>query len=87
MDKFKLKRLLEFVEPYYSVRDPMRDLSHFKRVIKEAFNLAELHDIKFDEGVLTCGACFHGLVERYEDNVRCFLRNQGLRGRRLKRSS
>ena len=78
------KALSEFVEPYYAKKDAMHDLSHIRRLLKEARLICEKYHA--DKEVLTCAAYFHGVdVRKHRGDLMGFLASQGLPKRKARR--
>jgi len=54
-----LKNLVDFVKPYYMIKDIMHDLSHIERVLKYVEKLLKQGNYKADINILTYSAYFH----------------------------
>jgi len=76
------EELKKFVKPYYEAKDMMHNFSHVLRILREAEKLSKNYDV--DKELLTYGAYLHGLIPKYEETVKQFLRKEGLSEQRIK---
>lgn len=65
-----------FVQSDYEDKDVMHNLSHVRRMLREAERLAQFRAC--DPELLMLGAYFHGVIYSKENEVRVFLRGRGL---------
>ncbi|MGL4337471.1 MAG: hypothetical protein ACRCST_11330 [Turicibacter sp.] len=60
---------LEFVRPYYQMKDIMHDLSHINRVLNEVEKLIRGQKDEVDQVVITYAAYFHGFIYSHESEI------------------
>jgi uncharacterized protein len=68
----KVSDVEEFVRKDYEAKDLMHSLSHIRRVLRVAQDLAQNHSA--DSELLMLGAYFHGVIYSKENDVRDFLK-------------
>ena len=65
----------EFVAPFYVGKDMMHDLTHIDRVLKKAYEMAEIRQV--DREVLLLSGYFHGIIGQHKEAISAFLEAQG----------
>lgn len=65
----------------YEVKDVMHNLSHIRRILREAQKLAQTYAC--DSELLMLGAYFHGIIQSKENAVREFLKEKGMSQMRI----
>jgi uncharacterized protein len=73
-----IRRVIEFVKPFYENNDIMHDLSHALRVLKAAKMLAEDYQSNVDLDLVVFGSCFHGMISEHETEIVEFLKSLDL---------
>jgi uncharacterized protein len=56
----------------------MHDLSHIRRILKVAMQIAQPYESEIDQEVLVYGAYFHGIIDLYKENIIRFLQSQNI---------
>lgn len=74
--------VVEFVTPFYKERDIMHNFSHIKRICRKAVQIKEVMELEGDDEVLLMGCYFHGIIRKYNDEVRYFLQNSSIEKKR-----
>ncbi|NBI27903.1 hypothetical protein ERL59_02870 [Chengkuizengella sp. YPA3-1-1] len=66
------QKLIHFVNPYYTDKDMMHDLSHIKRILQTSKRIM-LRYKEADEELITYGCYFHGFIYNHEADIVKFL--------------
>lgn len=77
--------IIRFVAPYYNKRDIMHDFSHIERISHKALCIKRTLELEGDEEILLLGCYFHGIIRRYENDVREFLQSNSVEEERIDR--
>lgn len=80
----KVSDVKEFVWTDYERKDEMHNLSHIRRILREAQKLAQTYDC--DPELLTLGAYFHGIIHSKENEVKEFLKEKGMSQERINKA-
>lgn len=70
--------VVKFVTPFYKERDIMHNFSHIERICRKAMHIKQVMELDGDEEILLLGCYFHGIIRRYNGEVRYFLQNNSI---------
>lgn len=77
--------VVEFVTPFYKERDIMHNFSHIERICRKAVQIKQVMELAGDDEVLFMGCYFHGIIRKYNDEVRYFLQNSSIEKKRIEK--
>lgn len=68
-----IKKIKQFVTPYYQDKDMTHDLSHIERVHKKVQDMKARYHL--EDALLDSAIYFHGIVKKHENEITSFLKD------------
>ena len=67
--KYPIQKIRAFIEPFYSDKDIMHDLSHIERIQYTLKELAKETHLEFDKELTEVALYFHGIIYSHEELI------------------